>query len=120
MVDMIALQALEQSLQSEEEIDKRINYLGVIGGMNTKDCVWRIMGSVFTNQLARHLNWRGINGKVALSKLKIREIIIRAVRKNPLASGASESDVESVMKRWLQLATDREGGRKRRMLEKEN
>ncbi|KAL2097880.1 hypothetical protein ACEWY4_007087 [Coilia grayii] len=117
MVDMMALQALEQSLQSEEEIDKLINYLGVIGGMNTKDCVWKMMGRVFTNELARNLNWRGINGKVALSKLKIKDIITRAVRKNPLASGASESDVESVMKRWLQLAADREGGRKRRMLE---
>lgn len=39
---------------------------------------------------------------------------LAVVRKNPLTSKASESDVESVMKKWLQLAAYREGGRRRR------
>ncbi|CAB1325821.1 unnamed protein product [Coregonus sp. 'balchen'] len=34
--------------------------------------------------------------------------------RNPITSRASERDVESVMKKWLQLAADREGERKRR------
>ena len=39
-----------------------------------------------------------------------------AVRRNPLTANAAEADIEATMKRLLQLASDREGGRKRRML----
>lgn len=45
---------------------------------------------------------------------------LAAVRRNPITGAAAEAEVEKVMKRWLQLAADRDGGRKRRLLAKEN
>lgn len=44
----------------------QITALSVIGGIDTKDTVWRVMKHCFTNSLAKQLNWRGINGQTAV------------------------------------------------------
>ncbi|XP_041915767.1 uncharacterized protein LOC121680446 [Alosa sapidissima] len=118
--DLAQLLVLEQSLQDQDQREKMINYLAIIGGADVRDCTWRLIGRVISNGLAKGLNWRGVNGKTSLASLHLKEVIIAAVRRNPLSAGSSEATVEAVMKRWLQLAADREGGRKRRLLAKEN
>ncbi len=41
-----------------------------------------------------------------------------AVRRKPITANAAEMEVEGTIKRWLQLAADRKGGHKRRLLQK--
>ena len=41
----------------------QITTLGLQGGFDVKDTVWRVMRCTVTNSLAKQLNWRGINGK---------------------------------------------------------
>ena len=53
----------------------QITSLNVIGGVDVKDCVWRVMKHCFTNALAKQLNWRGVNGKTAFHKLQLKDII---------------------------------------------
>ncbi|XP_028254481.1 uncharacterized protein LOC114453560 [Parambassis ranga] len=117
--NLVALQNLEQSLQSPDYKEKMINYLGAIGGADVKDTTWRVLKKLISNTLAKSLNWRGVNGKTSVAGLNLREVIIAAVRRNPIVGVVAEAEVEQITKRWLQLATDREGGRKRRLLEKE-
>nr|XP_023849253.1 uncharacterized protein LOC111968001 [Salvelinus alpinus] len=112
--DQQSLQRLETDLQGADFKLKLINHLSLIGGCDVKDVMWRLMRHTISNALAKNMNWRGVNRKISLGSLRLREVLIAVVRKNPLTSKASESDVESVMKKWLQLAAYREGGRRRR------
>ena len=52
-----------------------ITALSVIGGVDVKDTVWWIMTKVFTNSLAKQLNWRGVNGKMAFHSLQLKDVI---------------------------------------------
>lgn len=52
-----------------------ITALSVIGGVDIKDTVWRIMKHLFTNSLAKQLNWRGVNGKTAFHSLQLKDVI---------------------------------------------
>ncbi|KAJ7995779.1 hypothetical protein DPEC_G00248120 [Dallia pectoralis] len=45
------------------------------GGTAVKDTVWRMMGYLLTNELARQMNWKGANGKAAFKNLILRGII---------------------------------------------
>uniref|UniRef100_A0A673YC31 Uncharacterized LOC115201467 n=1 Tax=Salmo trutta TaxID=8032 RepID=A0A673YC31_SALTR len=112
--DQQSLQSLETDLQGADFKLKLINHLSLVGGCDVKDVVWRLMRHTISNALAKNMNWRGVNRKISLGSLRLRDVLIAVVRKNPLTSQASESDVESVMKKWLQLAAYREGGRRRR------
>ncbi|XP_034465949.1 uncharacterized protein LOC117776262 isoform X3 [Hippoglossus hippoglossus] len=109
------LRCLEQRLSAESELKKRmISYLGLSGGMTTKESVWRIMAKLFTNTLAKNINWRGRNNKQKIENLTIKRVIINAVRQNSFCKDAVDEEIERFIKRWLQLAGDRDGGRKRR------
>lgn len=112
--DHQVLMGMEARLQDQDYRTKLINHLGLIGGKDIRDTVFRIMKRVFSNTLAMKTNWRGINGKSPFASLKLKDVIIAAVWKNPLTPTASAHEVEKYIKRWLQLAIDREGGRRRR------
>lgn len=53
-----------------------MNWLGLIGGTDVRDCTWRILKRVIANSLARNLNWRGVNGKTSLATLQLRDVVI--------------------------------------------
>lgn len=53
----------------------QIAVLGHMGGVDTKDTVWRIMKYTLSNSLAKMLNWRGINGKTAFQNLMLKYVI---------------------------------------------
>ncbi|XP_052458993.1 uncharacterized protein LOC128017589 isoform X2 [Carassius gibelio] len=117
--DLPRLLSLEQRIQQSPDYkQKLINWLGLIGGADVRDCTWRILKRLIANSLAKNLNWRGVNGKTSVATLQLREVVIGAVRRNPITANAAEMEVEGTIRRWLQLAADREGGRKRRLLEK--
>ncbi|XP_045903186.1 uncharacterized protein LOC123969648 [Micropterus dolomieu] len=119
--DLPHLLNIEQRLQQTADFKiQMVNYLGLIGGTDVRDCTWRVLRQLFANNLAKQLNWRAVNGKMSLASLQLKDVVIDAVWRNPFTSSAAEKEVEGTMKRWLQLAADREGGRKRRLLSKEN
>ncbi|TNN56495.1 hypothetical protein EYF80_033292 [Liparis tanakae] len=112
--DQQGLQRPESQLQESDFRSKLINHLSLIGRSDVKDTVWCLMKHTISNTLAKETNWRGGNGKTSMASLQLKTAVIAAVRKNPLTLKASEREVEMSMKRWLQLAADREGGRRRR------
>ncbi|XP_076877035.1 uncharacterized protein LOC143526423 isoform X2 [Brachyhypopomus gauderio] len=115
LADTESLLHLESALKNEPELkNKMITALGLNGGVDLKDTVWRIMKRTVTNSLAKKLNWRGINGKMAFSSLCLKDVIAGAVRRNHLTRQATNQEIEFYVKKWLHLAMDREGGRKLR------
>uniref|UniRef100_A0A8C6TPX0 DUF4806 domain-containing protein n=1 Tax=Neogobius melanostomus TaxID=47308 RepID=A0A8C6TPX0_9GOBI len=112
--DHQGLTGMEVRLQDQDYRTKLINHLSLIGGTDVRDTVFRIMKRVVSHSLATKTNWRGINGKSPFASLQLKDVIIAAVWKNPITPTASACEVEKYMKRWLQMAMDREGGRRRR------
>ncbi|XP_067274662.1 uncharacterized protein [Pseudorasbora parva] len=108
------LQVIEGQLQQEDYKTAVINTLALRGGTTVKESVWRILSFLLTNDMARQMNWRGINGKAAFRDASLKTVINAAVRRNRLTATATDQEIEQWVKRWLQLATDRDGGRRAR------
>ncbi|XP_016117366.1 serine/arginine repetitive matrix protein 2-like [Sinocyclocheilus grahami] len=118
--DVSSLQDMEEQLHSNPDLRKQlVNTLALKGGVDVHECIWRIMQGLITNSLAQKINMRGINGKIGFQRLRLRDVVIAAVRRNRLTSAATEKDIDSTIKRWLYLAPDRDGGRRERMKRKE-
>ncbi|XP_046544932.1 uncharacterized protein LOC124255137 [Haliotis rubra] len=109
------LTALEEKLEDQTVKDKVCGHLSSIGGTNIPDAVRRIMKYVLGHALSTMYNWVGKGGKkAAFSSLFIKDVMIRAVRKNMPA--ATNAELEPVMKDWLRYAKDRQGGRNERRI----
>ncbi|XP_073729148.1 uncharacterized protein [Misgurnus anguillicaudatus] len=114
--DLSSLIELENDLRSCPETRRKVVLeLGLLGGVDVKDTVWRIMKMAIKNDFAKTVNWKGVNGKTPFHNLEFKSVVIDAVRRNPSCTQATELEVENVIKRWFHLAGDREGGRKKRM-----
>uniref|UniRef100_A0A671LWF3 Uncharacterized LOC107657617 n=1 Tax=Sinocyclocheilus anshuiensis TaxID=1608454 RepID=A0A671LWF3_9TELE len=96
-----------------------ISALGGIGGQNTKKVTWNILSSVFSDAVAKQINWKGVNGKKCFKEMQTRSLLIRAVRNNQCFTSATDSEIDSHNIRWFDLASDRGGGRKERARAKE-
>lgn len=113
--DLRSLSALENQLRSCPETRRKVvDELGLLGGVDVKDTVWRIMKQAIKNDLAKTVNWRGVNGKTSFQSLEFKNVVIEAVRRNPTCAQITELEVEKAIIRWFHLAGDREGGRKKR------
>lgn len=111
-------EATEELLKNEIIVKQLTSNLGTIGGDSVTECARRTMKYVMSNQLAIQFNWKGLGEKRAFGTSRFLVIIRKAIRKNRLTAMASDSDIDSVIKDWLRFAKDREGGRKKRALEK--
>ncbi|XP_069101671.1 104 kDa microneme/rhoptry antigen-like [Argopecten irradians] len=105
---------VELKLEDEECFRRLLRRLSLIGGTSVRDAVRRLMKLVISNDVAQHCNWIGKGGKTPFSTLKLRILIIRAVRRNVSFENATDDEIENVIKDWLKTATDREGGRRHR------
>ncbi|XP_034553692.1 uncharacterized protein LOC117822870 [Notolabrus celidotus] len=91
-----------------------ISALGAVGGQNTKRVTWNILSRIYSDNVAKQINWKGVNGKKGFKEMVTRSLIIRAVRKNHSTIGATDSEIDSCVIRWFNLASDRGGGRRDR------
>lgn len=103
-----------ESRLDEELKGNLIKILSGIGGETLKATVRRVLTYMIKNELAKQINWKGKGDKIAFSTLKLKDLLIKAVRKNRLCTLATESEIGNITKEWFRYATDREGGRKLR------
>lgn len=54
----------------------QVNYLGLIGGTDVCDCTWRVLRRLFANNLAKQLSWSGVDGKMSLASLQLKDVVI--------------------------------------------
>jgi len=54
----------------------QVTYFGLAGGLTIKETVWRIMAKLMTNELAKQINWRGLNGKYGFQPLAIKDVVL--------------------------------------------
>ncbi|XP_062373408.1 uncharacterized protein LOC134061671 [Sardina pilchardus] len=108
------LQRLEETLNDPDEKKNLTILLGMVGGMSLKDTVGRVMKRIMNTLLAKTMNWSGANQKPAFKRLILKSVVLDAVRRNALTKESSEKEIEVLITRWLQLASDRDGGRSQR------
>lgn len=53
----------------------QVKTLGLKGGTDIRESVWRIMPAMITNSLAKNINMRGVNGKIGFWRLQIRDVV---------------------------------------------
>ncbi|XP_031329005.1 uncharacterized protein LOC116160029 isoform X3 [Photinus pyralis] len=111
----VELKKLNLSLESQETFNKSVNILHSIGGKDVTNTCRRILSKLVGNEVAMSMKWSGRNGREPFGALKhIVDLLLVAVRKNPLCCNATKKDVEDCAKVWLRNAGDRDGGRSRR------
>ncbi|XP_046560502.1 uncharacterized protein LOC124269518, partial [Haliotis rubra] len=95
---------------------QQVGQLGVAGGVSTGDTIRRVLTMLMTNSVAKQVNWKGTSGKEPFQQMRLKEVVIKAARKNPVRLKASDSELESHIKLWFRYAPDRDGGRRERTL----
>ena len=117
----------------------QVSDLSRLGGSDIATTVRRVMKHIFTPELAKTYNWLGRPPKSAFSKLKLKGVVLGelkstfyygckvvsivstnssntadAVRKSRSTKDATDFEIEAVIKNWLRMASDANGGRERR------
>ncbi|XP_039620666.1 uncharacterized protein LOC120536406 isoform X3 [Polypterus senegalus] len=91
-----------------------ISVLASIGGQDTKRVTWNILSHIFGDDVAKKINWKGVNEKRAFGQMATKTLIMRAVRKSHMAAKATDVEINEFAIRWFSLASDRGGGRNER------
>ncbi|XP_050413197.1 uncharacterized protein LOC126827739 [Patella vulgata] len=107
MSTIVECNGVMMSLKDKSTKESLILHLSTIGGTNAKEVTKRIMKVLFTDTLATHYNWKGKGDKTAFSTLIFKDIIERAVRKNPMTRYATDLEINECIKNWLRYAPER-------------
>ncbi|XP_046890565.1 uncharacterized protein LOC124477078 [Hypomesus transpacificus] len=92
----------------------RVRFLAAKGGKSTKDSVKRMFSCMFSNDLTKLCNWTGLGQKIAFKGLILKNIVHRAIRKNPGTRDATEGSLQKIASKFMKGAADRDGGRRYR------
>ncbi|XP_061165314.1 uncharacterized protein LOC133174249 [Saccostrea echinata] len=114
------LDSLEEKLENVDIVKALLSNLCSIGGDSLQSNVRRLLSFLLKNELALQLNWKGKGKKRGFSTLKLKNVVLKAVRKNRFCAQATDDDIEKLIKDWLRYAADRDGGRKKREEKKRN
>ncbi|XP_065684144.1 uncharacterized protein LOC124813801 [Hydra vulgaris] len=94
---LLELKSLEKNLDNKDLAQAVSNHLGMRGGKDVSDTTRRILEKVFSNDLAKKLNWAGRCNKTGVKDLKIVSCIKAAVQINK-SFDANEVSIENVVK----------------------
>ncbi|KAK9533155.1 hypothetical protein VZT92_008327 [Zoarces viviparus] len=67
---------------------------------------------MFSDDVGRSINWKGVNGKKAFSQMASKTLLLYAVRKNHFTRAATDEILKHAI-RWFNLAADRGSSRRR-------
>ncbi|XP_037330194.2 uncharacterized protein LOC119219244 [Pungitius pungitius] len=57
-----------------------ISSLATIGGRDSKRVTWNILARMFSDDVGKSINWKGVNGKRAFSQMTSKTLLLHAVR----------------------------------------
>ncbi|XP_035253944.1 uncharacterized protein LOC118216668 isoform X1 [Anguilla anguilla] len=86
------------------------------GGRSVRNAVRAMVPCLVSNTVARGLNWTGAGEKLAFRDLILRKVLNRGVRRNLATKDATDEEIQREVSVFLRGASDREGGRRERML----
>ncbi|KAF7260490.1 hypothetical protein EG68_02201 [Paragonimus skrjabini miyazakii] len=108
------LDVLENTLVDQTNFDSFVHSISKIGGKDLRNVVGRILASLVHKDIAKTINWRGINGKIRFSTMRLTSAIKDGVMHTAGFEGITGDSVEKYIKRWFKNAGGRNGGRYKR------
>ncbi|XP_075949242.1 uncharacterized protein LOC142951527 [Anarhichas minor] len=90
-----------------------ISSLATIGGHDTKHVTRNILARMFSDDVGKRINWKGVNGKKSFSQMESKTLLLHAVRKNHVSCDATDDEILKHAIRWFNLAADRGSSRRR-------
>ncbi|CAK8680016.1 unnamed protein product [Clavelina lepadiformis] len=107
---------VESLLAEKSQARVFISYLETIGGITAKDVISMMLSKLLTCELATNCNWmgKGHTHKTGMHSSQLAKAVIDAAKK----SGIKKAESICEIKKWLKNASDREGGRLKRMKNK--
>ncbi|KAF6776257.1 hypothetical protein AHF37_04222 [Paragonimus kellicotti] len=108
------LDALESTLDDQTNFDSFVHSISRIGGTDLRNVVKRILTSLVHKDIAKTINWRGINGKIKFSTMRLTSAIKDGVMRTAGFEGTTGESVEKYVKRWFKNAGGRDGRRYKR------
>ncbi|KAJ8380481.1 hypothetical protein SKAU_G00012590 [Synaphobranchus kaupii] len=111
------LTQLEKRLAEDQALqDYLVSSLASKGGRSVRNAVRAMVPCLISNVVARGLNWTGAGEKLAFRDLVLRKILHRGIRRNLATKDATDEEIQREVSVFLRGASDREGGRRARML----
>ncbi|XP_056275043.1 uncharacterized protein LOC130196751 isoform X2 [Pseudoliparis swirei] len=110
LTTMEEVDLFEQQLKDPANILMKksvISSLGTIGGHDVKRATWNILARMFSDDVGKSINWKGINGKKSFNQMMSKTLLLHAVRKNHSTHASTDDQVLKHAMRWFNLATDR-------------
>ncbi|KAA3675266.1 uncharacterized protein DEA37_0012125 [Paragonimus westermani] len=80
-----------------------LTFLSGVGGTSTGECTRNVMRTLLTDELAKTINWRGVNNRVSISSSPLYAAIVESIMKKAYP-GVSQADVKGTIQRWIQKA----------------
>ncbi|XP_070178063.1 uncharacterized protein [Littorina saxatilis] len=106
---------LEEHLLDPSKSHRVLAELTIIGGNSLKDIVCQLMRTTLSASLAEQFCWNGSSvGKRSFAELKLKDVVMRAVRKNSKTKDATNNEIKKCVQEWFRSAPDRNGRRNKR------
>ncbi|CAH8562100.1 unnamed protein product [Dicrocoelium dendriticum] len=107
-MDTIAqLSFLNNALENAEFMNSMVHYLSNVSGRTISESVRNVMLTCMTNNLVRHVNWRGVHEKYKIANTPFARAVLDSImRKN--IPGCTEPDIVDKLRRWIQRIKERE------------
>ncbi|KAK6483304.1 hypothetical protein HHUSO_G14766 [Huso huso] len=78
--DLDHFEAWLKNPENKVSKQKMISFLATIGGSDCRNTVWNILNHVIHNDLAKKINWKGVNEKRPFKNLIVKSVILPACR----------------------------------------
>ncbi|KAA3671059.1 uncharacterized protein DEA37_0004185 [Paragonimus westermani] len=82
---------------------QQVTFLSSVGGTTMGECTRNIMRTLLTDEMAKTINWRGVNNRVSIASSQLAAAIVESIMKKAYP-GVSHADVEGTIQRWIQKA----------------
>ncbi|KAK9688602.1 protein of unknown function (DUF4806) [Popillia japonica] len=112
------LQRVELTCSIREGNEDLAHIMSLAGGDSVNEAVNLMLRKLLTKDISMEYSLKGRQNKRAFYKLRIYKILTDAVRVR--VKSATDADIHKHVGRWLAVAGDREGGRKKRNVLSEN
>ncbi|XP_060848391.1 uncharacterized protein LOC132927816 isoform X1 [Rhopalosiphum padi] len=104
MKDINSLKEIEENIKSEDYKTKMKNLISSIGGTSIKNFIKRVLGRLFSNQLASECSWSGFKNNFRLDNLALIMLVKEIAYEH---FKMDDSSFENIIKDWFRHGSQR-------------
>ncbi|CAH0561255.1 unnamed protein product [Brassicogethes aeneus] len=98
------IETMESALLDKNLFKSLARKFSLVGGETPKDITRSILYLMLTNEMAAMYSFDGAKGKLKFKSLKLFELLLASIRKNPKTTNATENEILPELRQWLAQA----------------